>query len=84
MPDIPPSLRWPRLAFGATRAVSAAALLVWMLLQPDPVSAITLARVAGQVAVVLPLVALMVFSDVGYRRSRERIREWQRYGAHLP
>ena len=83
MADVPALWRWARLGVGVTRAVSAAALLVWVLLQPYPVPVITLARVGEQIAVVLPLCAAFVFSDAEYRRARNQIRDWRRYTRHL-
>lgn len=83
MADVPASLRWARLGFGVTRAVSAAALLVWVLMQPHPVPAITVSRVFEQVAVVLPLCAAFVLSNAGYRRARDQIRDWRRYSRPL-
>jgi hypothetical protein len=79
----PASLRWARLAFGVIRAVAAAALLVWMLLQPHPAPAITPGRVFAQVAAVLPLCVAFVFSDMEYRRARDQIRDWRRYNRRL-
>jgi hypothetical protein len=79
MSDVPASLRWARIVFAAGRAVSAAALFVFVLLQSDLRPAITLGRVVDQVLVTLPLVAVFVLSDAGYRRARSQIRDWRNY-----
>ncbi len=81
--NAPASLRWARLGFGVTRALAVGGLFVWLLLQPRPAPEITLGRVVDQVLIVLPLAAAYVFSDVGYRRARNQIRDWRRYTRHL-
>lgn len=77
--SLPASLRWTRIAFAAGRGISAAALVVFVLLQSDPRPAITLGRVVDQVLITLPLVAVFVLSDAGYRRARSQIRDWRNY-----